>query len=219
MAASSNDRELMGWANYGLTHGHAMAGDFAAAHHAANESIRLLKENGSNFVAISLMEAGFVYLQQSQYQEAVEAFRNSFQSMRKNWFFFEICMPLFPRMVEAALGPSWARLDGNQGGDLKLAKRYLFGTKFFRNSYPNVRPHAYRAEGRYLFATGRIEKARRVFARALDEAEELGAKYEKARTLIDQGIAFPDLAASKQRGLELLEELGAVMPEAELSER
>lgn len=215
VASSSNDLEVMGWANYGLTHGYALAGEFQAAHQAADESIRLLEENKSNFVCVSYMEQGLVFMQQSQYDKAIESFQQAFHSMKSNWFFFEVSLHVFPRMVEAALSAKWPEGTPVDSKRKALARRFLRYAKFFRISYPTISPHAYRVEARYLFATGNATKARTRFEKAIEEAEKIGAKYEKARTMIDMATAFPDCASFQQQGLDLLEELGAVMPATE----
>ena len=66
---------------------------------------------------------------------------------------------------------------------------------------------------------GRWER-RRTSARSLEEsidrAEALGARYDLARAYLDASLVIPEKAEEyRRRGQQLLDELGAVVPEAE----
>ncbi len=216
VSKSSADTELMGWSYYGLTHGYALAGNSEQALQAADMCLEYLQGNDSNFCSVGFLEKGTALVQASRYSEAIEAFQQSHDWMKKRWFYFEIVMPVFPRMVEALLGSQWHTSNRLKGIDIRSARRFARRGKFFSLSFPNIRPHVWRSVGRLQFAVGKTNRARKCFERSIAEAEKLGARYDLARALYDSGVAFPDLASRKQQALELLQEIGAVMPDAEL---
>lgn len=219
LASLIDDTELMGWANYGLTHGYALQGDTAKALTAAEESIRLTEANGSNFCVVSYMEKGFALMQASRYQEAIDEFQTAIGKLFRCFFFFEIAMPTFPRVVEAHLGPNWHH--PRHGKDLpaecnpKAARKYARLAWFFSFSFPNIVPHTLRSLGRLNFALGKSQKARKYFESAIAEAKQLGAKYDQARALIDLGTVFADCRRHIEEGFEILDEIGSVIPETE----
>ena len=81
---------------------------------------------------------------------------------------------------------------------------------------PNYGPHALRVSGRAAFALGKTKKAARYLERSIAAAEALGARYDLARALLDASLVIPEKADDyRRRGQQLLDELGAVVPEAE----
>jgi len=63
---------------------------------------------------------------------------------------------------------------------------------------------------------GKTKAAARYLKRATAAAETLGARNDLARALLDASRVLPDRAAAyRRRGQQLLDELGAVVPEAE----
>ncbi len=218
-AQSSKDMELLGWAQFGLIHGLALKGDFAAANDSAEEAVSLLTATHSSFISVAFHEQGFALLQNSDYKGAALVFHQAIQVIKNRFAYFEVMIPAYPRLVEALLGPSWVDKKRSQtDANLSEAKKYLRASKFFRISYPNLRPHAWRVQGRFLFATKKFAEARKAFERAIVEADKLGARYELARSYDDLGRAFPELTENRQKGQDMLRELGAVMPEAELGD-
>lgn len=215
MASATGMTELMGWAHYGLTHGHALRGDMRAALESAETSIAYTSGNQSSFCAISFMEQGFALLQNSQYDAARKSYQQAHQLVKQRLFFFEIVMYVYPRMVEALLGPAWSRGKSAEDCHRRAARKFLRIARFFSYSYPNIIPQMYRMRGRYYMATGRTATARKCLQRAVNEAGSLGAEYERARALIDLGAVSPAHLASQIEGLDLLDALGAVMPQAE----
>ena len=216
-AKITGDIELQAWAYYGLTHGYALAGQQELALDAASESIRLASGNHSGFLTISYLEQGFAFMQSSRYSEAVAAFRTAITVMHKYKMYFEICSPVYPRIVEALLGPKWHVGKEAEGCDVRSARKFARMARLFSLSFPNIRPHTWRTLGRLNYALGKHAKASKCFERAIEAADKIGAKYDRARALIDSGIANPALAVRKQQGLRELEALSAVMPQAEMA--
>lgn len=63
-----------------------------------------------------------------------------------------------------------------------------------------------------------MKQAANDFERAIVAAEKLGARYDLARAYLDASQVIPEKAdAYRQRGRQLLDELGAVVPEAEMA--
>jgi hypothetical protein len=82
--------------------------------------------------------------------------------------------------------------------------------------YPNYRAHALRVSGRAAFALRKTTAAARYLERAILAAEKIGARYDLARALLDASRVIPDRADDYlRRGQQLLDELGATVPEAE----
>ncbi len=216
IAASLNDSEPIAWSLYGLAHGYALNGKVDESLYAAEQSVQITRKNKSILCCVALLEQGFAFIQDSRYQEAVESYRHAIAIMHKGWFFFEISVPVFPRIVEAMLGPHWRDGKKAESCDWRSANKFARYARFFSFSFPNTRPHTWRSLGRLNYALGKQAKAKKCFERAMAAAEKIGAKYDLARTLVDLGSAFPELADYRQRGMEQLRELGAVMPQAEL---
>lgn len=215
VARSTNNSEIMGWAQYGMTHAYALSGRFDEAQQAAEESLRLTSANRSGFGTISLMEQGFALMQDSQYDDAIAVFQQSYALMKNRYFFFEIAMALFPRWTEALIGPNWHQqgTQFNRRAAKKIARIAWFASFWF----PNISPHTCRVLGRLNFASGNKKKAMRLFARSITLADRIGARYDKARTLLDQSLAGSATASEDRRhGIELLDALGAVIPQAEM---
>ncbi|MCA9160133.1 MAG: hypothetical protein KDA72_17485, partial [Planctomycetales bacterium] len=216
ISASFNYTEPVGWAYYGLTHGYALAGRIDEALAAADESIRLLNANESTFCAIAYMEKGFALVQDSRYPAAVPFFLDAYDLMKQRWGFFEVMMPTFPRLVEALLGAHWHLGRDAANCDWRKAKKYARHARFFSLSFPNIRPHTWRSLGRLNFALGKPAKARKCFERAIVAAEKIGARYDRARALIDLSVVSPASAEQKAEGWSELDSLGATLPQAEL---
>ncbi|XZE56294.1 protein kinase domain-containing protein [Planctomycetaceae bacterium SH139] len=216
VAETLKDTERIGWALFGLTHGLALRGDFEDSLKSAEESSKHMRSTESNFQSVALMEKGFALMQQSRHREAKDCFAENFAFMKRRFAFLEVNAATFPRMVEACLSAEWHNAKNSDEIDLRTARKYLRLAKIMSYSYPNIGPHRFRVEGRFHIVKDNKTRAFKLFERAITEADRIGAKYEKARTLIDLGVAFPYRAECIQQGLDLLDSLGAIMPEAEL---
>ncbi|XZE54466.1 protein kinase domain-containing protein [Planctomycetaceae bacterium SH139] len=218
VGSSTQDTETIGYAHYGLCHGFALSGEFESAMRSADESIRLLKQNGSVFLAIALMERGFLYIQMSNCFAASADLRNGITTAKNYGIYFELVVALFPRIIEALIGPNWVNGAKAPGVNLREARRYTLRARFFGRIFPNVRPHVLRSMGRYFYARGKPQKARRFFEQAVAAAEKLGARFDHARALDDLGRAFPELKDNRIKARQILAEIGAVMPATECTD-
>jgi tetratricopeptide (TPR) repeat protein len=216
VAETLKDAERAGWSLFGLTHGYALKGDSVESMKCAEESIKQMCYTESNFQSVALMEKGFALMQQSRNRAAIDCFAENFAFMKRRFAFVEVNAATFPRMVEACLSAEWHNAKRSENIDLRTARKYLRWARIMSQFYPNIGPHRFRVDGRFHIVKEHKTRALKLFERAITEADRIGAKYEKARTLIDLGIAFPDRGECKQQGLDLLNELGAIMPEAEL---
>ncbi len=119
--------------------------------------------------------------------------------------------------VESLLGPRWA---SRQGGPSRAVARKAWRksrfARFIGWLFPNYGAHALRVTGRAAFAVGKTKRAATYLERAIVAAENLGARYDLARALLDASLVIPEKADDyRRRGQQLLDELGAVIPEAE----
>ncbi|XZE54465.1 protein kinase domain-containing protein [Planctomycetaceae bacterium SH139] len=215
VAKKTRDNELMAYGHYGIAHGLALNGQFDRAVEAGEKSIQLLAQTDSAFLALARMEYGFALMQASRYEEAVESLQAALAIMNRYLHYFEIHMPLFPRLGEAILGPEWCVFGHLSKKTIRSAGRYVRRARLFSLLFPNIRPHTWRIRGRLHFAQGKINRARKCFGRAIAEAEKLGAHYDKARALYDLSIADPGQRQLRQSALTLLDELHSVIPAAE----
>ncbi len=125
--------------------------------------------------------------------------------------------PTYTLLVESLLGPRWAEPKGGPSAkDARKAWRESRFARFIGWRFPNYRSHALRVCGRAAFAVGKTRKAARYLEQAIAAAEKLGARYDLARAWLDASLVIPEKADDyRRRGQQLLDELGAVVPEAE----
>jgi hypothetical protein len=137
--------------------------------------------------------------------------------MRTKLYVIEVSVGLYPVWVESLVGPHWAKSEsGPDRSTARKAWRISRLARCFGWAFPNIAPHALRASGRAAFAMGKARKAAKYFERAIIAAERHGAKYDLARALLDASLVIPGKASVyRQRGMTLLEELGAAIPQAE----
>ena len=126
--------------------------------------------------------------------------------------------PTFPLLVESLLGPRWADAEGGPSAGRGAGKPGA------RAALPASSAGVTRTITRTPCASAdvppspsaRRRQAARYLERAIAAAEKLGARYDLARALLDASLVIPDKADDyRRRGQQLLDELGAVVPEAE----
>ena len=120
-------------------------------------------------------------------------------------------------LVESLLGPRWADADGGPSRAVtRKAWREARVARFVGWRYPNYGAHALRVSGRAAYALGKTKNSAGYFERAIAAALELGARYDLARAYLDASRVIPAKANEYgRRGQQLLDELGAVVPDAE----
>lgn len=217
VATRSNDRVLLAYSWYGQAEGLARQGKISEALRLADESLSTLESVKGSFICVANIQKARVHLQAGNYADARLALRRALQDIPKLRF-NELTAPTFSLLVEAILADNWVRRpnpitprDRRRAGWAALAGRlcgYLF---------PNHRPLAFRVTGRLAAAKGKTNKAMAYFDKAIAASEKIGAESERARSLIDKSLLdHPDAPADRSRGLAILEELGCVLPDAEL---
>ncbi len=216
------DQETIAWGQYGKANVLARIGRFEEAVELASTAVAsLLARESWNTVGIGGIVLSFARLQASDYAGARDAAEQARSSSLRAFCVYEFVGDVFPLLVESLLGPRWAeRKGGPARAVVRKAWRESRVARFVGLLYPNYGPHALRVSGRAAFALGKTKKAARYFERSIAAAETLGARYDLARALLDASLVIPDKAEDyRRRGLQLLDQLGAVVPEAERSPR
>ena len=130
----------------------------------------------------------------------------------------EITLPAFSLFAEAVLGRDWCLSEEQHSwSDKQRCGWSLTVALMAAVVFPNNRPHAMRIKGRLAATKAKTKKALRYFCKAIDYAEKHGHGYEHARALIDKSMLdYSEARDDRQRGLDRLESLGCVLPDAEV---
>jgi tetratricopeptide (TPR) repeat protein len=219
IGTARGDNETLSWGLYGKAGALARAGRTDEAQELAARSVEVGTDLDSNTLGVALGVLGFVRLQASDFSGARDSLERSHLRLVRTLFLVEFAGPTYPLLVESLLGPRWAQTE-TEGGPAQPAARKAWRESHFARfigwRYPNYHPHALRVSGRAAFALGKTRKAAQFLERSIVAAEKLGARYDLARSLLDASRVNPDRAEQyRNRGLQLLDELGAVVPEAE----
>lgn len=217
IAAMSNDEITMAYGYYGMADARSRMGQFEQGVMHARKSVYLLKKWNATFESIAHMELGRAHLQNSDYGSARLALSHASRLVIKLRF-FEISADVFALLAESILGSTWFLNSSSlERKEIRKAKRSARAARFSGLLFPNLRPHAYRISGRVAATRRKHEKAKLYFDKAVAAAEKIGAEYEYARALIDKSMLdYPEANSDRQQGLELLESLGCVLPDAEV---
>ena len=212
------DAEALAYGQYGKADALASVGRHEEAKELVASAVEWPLARDSLALLIAYNHLGFVRLQASDYSGARAALEKSRDRIIRTYCPFEFAGPTFPSLVESLLGPRWADADGGPGRAVaRKAWREARVARFFGWRYPNYAAHALRVSGRVAYALGKTRKAARHLEQAIAKAEQHGAHYDLARSLLDAARVIPERAADyRRRGQQLLDELGAVVPEAEL---
>ncbi len=217
ISTTSGDAEALAWGHYGKAGALARSGRIGEALEYADSAVESLRARKSLTVAIAYHILGYARLQASDYPGAREALEQSRSAINRTCYMVEVSGPTYPLLVESLLGPRWADAEGGPNrADARRAWRESRFARFIGWRFPNCGPHALRVSGRAAYALGRSKKAVRYLERSIARAEALGARYDLARALLDASLVIPEKADEyRRRGQQILDELGAVVPEAE----
>ncbi len=219
IGTARGDAETLAWGCYGKAGALARAGRIDEATDLAARAVEGLVARKSLTVMIAYGVLGYVRIQSSDYAGAREALERSRSAIHRNLFLVEPVGPTYPLLVESLLGPCWAEPDADGGPSRAVARKAWRESRFARFigwRYPNHGPHALRVSGRAAFALGKSKQAARYLERSITAAEKVGARYDLARALLDASLVIAEKADDyRHRGQQLLDELGAVVPEAD----
>ena len=219
LANQTGDQLVLAWGLYGCADGYTRIGDASSAIEAASEAVRIMEQlDTSTVISIAYHELGRAQIQGADYKSAVESLAKAVQLVL-GLRVMEITVYAFPLYVEALLNVNWIPssrepIPAKVG---RTASRMTMLSRFFGRVFPNIRAHGFRVTGRLKVSQGRQGKAMKWFDKAIAAAEKIGAEYDKARALIDKSLCdYPQADADRARGLDLLEQLGCVLPDAEV---
>jgi hypothetical protein len=158
-----------------------------------------------------------VLLQASLYAEARRALDEAIVYLSKRSWFTDWTLPAYALQAESILGQTWAdpvlKYDDRE---LARARHLLRSSTRAGIAFPNLVPHNLRVGARLAWASGDCMKAVVLFHRAIACGEGQFMRYELARALLDASRVIPERADEyRRRSQQLLDELGAVVPEAE----
>ena len=217
LATERGNDEALAWGLYGKANALARAGHTEEALELATEALEIVRRQQSLTQLVAGLVLGFVRIQASDYAGACTILEKTAWSIMTSVYQTEFVAQAYPLLVESRLGPQWARRD--HGPDLptsRAAWRLSYLARYFGWTFPNYGSHALRVSGRAAYALGKTKKATKYFERAIVAAEKQGARFDLARALLDASLVIPEKADEyHRRGQQLLDELGAVVPEAE----
>ena len=157
-------------------------------------------------------------VQSSAYDRAQRLAEKALKFLWKEWTLFEFTLDTYPLYAEALCADRWQRgPQAFSGQQRRLIARMARRSRIVGLVFPNLKVHALRVSGRACVASGNSRKGKKYFDKAIAAAQKIGAKYEQARATIDKSMLdYPEAKTDRQRGLELLESLGCVLPDAEV---
>lgn len=215
----TNDSISIAYASYGQAEAHAKQGRIERARELAERALGILVPLNASMISIAEIQKSRVELYARNYTIAREPLWRSVKAMYRRLVYCEISVPAFGLLVEAILGKDWASGKNSRLSSRDRWKARAFSTisRMSSRQFPSNRPLAYRMTARVCTARGKVRSAMKWFDRAIRVAEQLGCEYERARALLDKSMLdYPQATADRQRGLDLMESLGCVVPEAEI---
>jgi serine/threonine protein kinase/tetratricopeptide (TPR) repeat protein len=196
----------------------AHTGQYREAIARSGRLLALRPGDGSPFIRpVAVTTHGHVLLLASLYEDARKILEEAVAYLSGRLWFTDGVLPGYALQAESILGPKWAE-PGRGVGRQELARaRWLVrSSRRAGIVFPNLVPHALRVSARLAWARGDRGRAAALFHRAIDRAEAQCMRYELARSLLDASRVIPERADEyHHRGLRILDELGAVVPEAE----
>ncbi len=217
IGTTCGDRDIVAWGHYGKAGIFARTGRIDEAMQSALLAVDHLTKTGAWAVSIAEQVLGFVRLQASDYAGARAALERSAAIVIRTMSLIEFVAPVYALLPESLLGPNWADSSGYPNRKVaRKAWRESGFARFIGRCYRNCGPHGLRVSGRAAFALGKRLKAARYFEQSIQAAEKLGARYDLARAYLDASRVIAEKSVEySNRGQRLLDELGAVVPEAE----
>ena len=212
-ASQTQDTVIDAWGKYGMADGLARSGKYSEAIRLAQEADATLEGTSHH---VCLQEVARTMLNASRYGDAADAARRCIREVL-TCVVAEISLDSIPILVEALLRENWAKdRFAISKKELRSARFYAFFVSIIGMIFRSLHPHCTRVRGRLAAARGQRRKALGLFTKAVVSAEQTGALYELARSLIDRStLCDKGSQADHDRGHELLQELGCLLPPME----
>jgi tetratricopeptide (TPR) repeat protein len=208
------------WGEFGSANAMARSGRIEEAIVRSERAVELSARWESGYTYSRIVAArvrGFVLLQASRYADARVACEESRRLLIGSPFQTDLTLSVYAFLAESIMGPNWSAPPGTlDRRDLEKAWRLVRQANRSGRRFPNLLPHALRVRARAAWALGKRRTSARSLKESIDCAEKHGARYDLARAYLDASRVIPEKAEEYRRlGQKLLDELGAIVPEAE----
>ena len=166
---------------------------------------------------VAVTTHGQVLLLASLYEDARRVLEEAVVYLSRKVWYTDWVLPSYGLQAESILGPTWAEPGRAVGRpELGRARRLVRSSLRAGIAFPNLVPHALRVGARLAWASGDRGRAVALFHRAIDRAEcSPSATNSPAPCSTPHGSSPSKAAEYRRRGQQILDQLGAVVPEAE----
>jgi eukaryotic-like serine/threonine-protein kinase len=215
LAEDVGDVRAQCWGQYDIASGLARAGDLAGTKLRMEKARTLLAmcEGAGTTTTIFLATESYVLLQASDYGAARTSAEKSWRLAKKSLLIMEYNLVSLPLLMTSITGPDWATTPASEP---RVLKRLLRESWCALWTHPILHPHVHRARGRAFWVLGKRKKAIRCFERAVKSAADLGADYDRAKSLLDLAAVKEDGREQNRReAIALLKKTESVIPNAE----
>jgi tetratricopeptide (TPR) repeat protein len=218
LGEQTGNANFRGGGAFGVATALAHTGEYREAIARSGRVLETSPDDGSPLLRpVAVTTHGQVLLLASLYEDARRVLEEAVVYLSSRVWHTDWVLSSYALQAESILGPTWAdpgRLVGRQ--ELTRARWLVRSSLRAGIAFPNLVPHALRVSARLAWARGDRGRARVLFHRVIGRAEAQSIRYELARALLDASRVIPEKADEyRRRGQRLLDELGAVVPEAE----
>lgn len=205
---------MAAWGNYGIASGEARAGNLDSANEHIQRADELLKNRRILTTRVAyLSTVGFVCIQNSEYERAIEALSECLKRVQEGWLFLAFSVWSLPLLIEAHCGPNW---NSSQKRPDKRLAGLCRKAKVFRSVFPELEVHITRVLARADYLYGRSQKALKRLGKAEAVARKKKLDYLLARVLLDTAAIDSNREdALRAEGIQLLKASDSVIPYAE----
>ena len=219
IGVACDDAETLAWGHYGKAGALARAGRIDEALEFAGPRGRVRRGSRARTRSPWPPESsGSSASRRRTTRGRAQALEQSRTSINRTFFLVEFVGPTYPLLVESLLGPRWAD-SGRRAEPGRCAEGLAREPRrpVHRLAVPELPARTPCASAdEPPSPSARRRQAARYLERSIAAAEKLGARYDLARALLDASLVIPEKAEEyRRRGQRLLDELGAVVPEAE----
>ncbi|WP_166825672.1 serine/threonine protein kinase [Thalassoroseus pseudoceratinae] len=214
-AQAVDDQRTQCWGHYDIANALARLGDVTAALEHI-EAARGFLQTGERYLtdAIFLCTEGYVRIQASAYEAARFSLEAGWYLVKSRKLLMNVSVRALPYLIESLVGPNWTQpIDPVVRKRLKRLCRVAIGMDWL---YPDIASPAQRSRGRAYAAKGNTRKAVRCFAKAIRRADEFGAEYDRAKSLLDlAAVQTNGQDKLRQEAIKVLKKMESVIPRAE----